>query len=81
MVLAEQGDKILMTFIKESRVKQVLVKSCHGVLQLCSEQKVVRALVNEKVVPFLVGLLQLNQPELQFNVYLFFVFPLRIFFF
>lgn len=68
MVLAENGDKILMNFIKESRVKQVLVKSCHGVLQLCSEQRVVRALVNEKVVPFLVGLLQLNQPELQLNV-------------
>src|SRR4051812_21332837 len=33
-----------------------------------SEAKVVRTLVQAKTVPHLVGLLQLNQPELQTNV-------------
>lgn len=59
---------MLMMFIRESRVKQVLVNSCAGLAHLCTEPKVVRAVVQAKTVPHLVGLLQLNQPELQTNV-------------
>ena len=55
MVVAEGGDKVLMMFIRESRVKQVLVNSCAGLAHLCSEPKVVRAVVQAKTVPHLVG--------------------------
>lgn len=68
MVVAEGGDKVLMMFVRESRVKQVLINACAGLAHLCSEVKVVRTIVQAKTVPHLVGLLQLNQPELQTNV-------------
>jgi len=68
MVLQEGGDKVLLTFIRDSRVKTVLVSACAGLASLCSESRVVRAVVQAKTVPHLVGLLQLSQPELQTNV-------------
>jgi len=68
MIVAQKADKILMDFVKESRVKQVLVKSCLGLTELVAEVRIVRSLVSEKVVPHLVSLLQLNQPELQLPV-------------
>lgn len=82
IVVQEGGDKVLMMFVRESRVKQVLVNACSGLSFLCSEPRVVRAIVQGlslrwfppsiyalgRTVPHLVGLLQLNQPELQSNV-------------
>lgn len=45
IVVQEGGDKVLMMFVRESRVKQVLVNACAGLSYLCSESKVLRAIV------------------------------------
>lgn len=68
MVVQLGGDRVLMLFLRESRVKQVLVEACAGLANLCSEERVVKSIIQGRVVAHLIGLLQLNQAELQTNV-------------
>jgi len=69
LIFREGADKIIMMFIRDSSLKTVLVNSCAGLATLCQEdQKTTKNVITHKVVSRLVGLLQLDEPELKTNV-------------
>lgn len=68
IILSRGGTQILIRLVKESRVKPILVNSAAGLAALSSDDSVVQEILSEDLVPELVGLLQLNVPELQVSI-------------
>lgn len=69
LVLQSGCDKLLLSLVKESRVKEVLVKACAALVALCTKlhERVVRSIVSSKVVVHLLNFLKLNQQDLSIN--------------
>eukprot|EP01124_Arcella_intermedia_P007674 TRINITY_DN1473_c0_g1_i2.p1 TRINITY_DN1473_c0_g1~~TRINITY_DN1473_c0_g1_i2.p1 ORF type:complete len:1188 (-),score=304.87 TRINITY_DN1473_c0_g1_i2:40-3603(-) len=64
----ERMTRDLVNFIKDSRVKEVLVHSCSALASLSYEADVVKNVVRNKLMPTLLSLLKLAQSELTLNV-------------
>eukprot|EP01124_Arcella_intermedia_P012376 TRINITY_DN18734_c0_g1_i1.p1 TRINITY_DN18734_c0_g1~~TRINITY_DN18734_c0_g1_i1.p1 ORF type:complete len:1224 (-),score=317.96 TRINITY_DN18734_c0_g1_i1:12-3683(-) len=68
--LLETGcDKVLMQFIRESKVDKVLKYSCTGLADFCTiDSKIVEAIVKNGIVPQLIALLGLGWSEINLSV-------------